>query len=329
MKTSSRNRGFTLVELLVVITIIGVLIALLLPAVQAAREAARRMQCTNNAKQAALAMHLYHQTSGQFPFGYDNHTWTWCVRLFPYMEQPALADALERSYPGYASGYSFISCWTVPSVLAPLLPVIESNISTWQCPSDTLVTVKYNGKKTYPSAAAFARLSYAVCTGVGPMEGTRVPPSRLVTGPALTSSEQVKGPFGRNYGASINQITDGTSNTTMLSELRGGHDLTARAVQAYGYEGPTFSASYCPNDRTPDAVVWCDPEDGAPGAEAPCLASTSNYQMIVHTSRSAHPGGVVAALCDGSGRFVGDTVAQRVWRFLAIPNDDQIIPSDY
>jgi hypothetical protein len=324
------------VELLVVITIIGILIALLLPAVQAAREAARRMQCTNNAKQVAIAMHLYHETFGQFPPGYGyvsdpygrvsgGALWPWCLRLLPYIEQDALAMAMAQNWGQR----------TASGALPPeMMPVIETNITAWQCPSDSTVTFRYNELEAHGyTCGQFARISYAANLGIGPMEGTLVPPIKLETG--LLPTERVQGCFGYNFGTSINQIADGTSSTLLISELLGGHDLTVRGAQSYE-EGPVFMADHCPNDQTPDLVRWCDPADAAPGAASPCLAgsgfgggSLTSLNMVIHTSRSAHPGGVVMALCDGSTQFANDTIDLRIWQSLATPAGDEVISSGF
>ena len=340
MKRVPQRIAFTLVELLVVITIIGILISLLLPAVQAAREAARRMQCSNNAKQVALAMHLYHQSNGQFPPGYgyfnpigptrygggvSGPEWPWCVRLFPYLEQTALADAIAP-YWGQNPG-------EMASPSDAIKPVFTTNISTWQCPSDPTVSLRFNEGGLVPAA----RLSYAACLGIGPMEGTIVSPSYYWTQMKGQPDgiHRVAGPFGYNYGASIDQIHDGTSNTILLSELVPGGKKTARGMQTYD-EGPIFMADYCPNDPTPDIVRWCDEADGVDGAAAPCLRGSgsgggtlSALNMVVHTSRSMHPSGVVTALCDGSARFTNNSVSLTIWQYLATPAGGEVISGDF
>ena len=140
------------------------------------------------------------------------------------------------------------------------------------------------------------------------------------------------GVFGQNYGASINEITDGTSNTIMLSELMGGHQMTIRGVQALLY-GPFFMADHCPNDRTPDILDYCDPDDQGSGAPAPCILGSGGVTAVwisfIQISRSAHPGGVVSTLCDGSTRFVNDTVDLQTWQHLATPAGGEVISGDF
>src|SRR5262249_39363554 len=120
---SHRRSGFTLIELLVVIAIIGILIALLLPAVQTAREAARRMQCTNNLKQIGLALHNYHDTVRAFPMGRDGGSSSVQGRIRPYTEQTSLFDAINFSVG-----------WNTP----PNTSVQAANVSAFLCPSDSL-----------------------------------------------------------------------------------------------------------------------------------------------------------------------------------------------
>ena len=327
--------GFTLVELLVVIAIIGILIALLLPAVQSAREAARRMQCTNNLKQTALAIHLYHDVNRQFPPGYgyfntpygthDYWEWPWCVRLFPYIEQGALAEIMQ-SYWSYA-------CGNTGAKPAALLPVYQTAIASWQCPSDPTATSPFNANHQCGSSAnnaTYARISYAANLGIGPMEGSLVPPSRLEGG--LSASERVEGVFGVNRGARISAITDGTSNTLMLCELICGGECTIRCVQVYD-EGPVFMQDCTPNDLTPDLTRWCDSADANQGL-APCAPGSgtygggilgNNFNRVVHTARSRHPGGVNAALCDGSVRFISESIALCTWQWLGTPAGGEVL----
>ena len=136
MLSRCRDKAFTLVELLVVIAIIGILIALLLPAVQAAREAARRMQCANNLKQLGLAMHNYHGALNTFPPGFMVLThqgqigggWAWGVFLMPYIEQSSLKDRLSPTK------------YTLSEVVSnpDLFSMLQENVSVFRCPSSPM-----------------------------------------------------------------------------------------------------------------------------------------------------------------------------------------------
>jgi len=126
-----QRAGFTLIELLVVITIIGILIALLLPAVQAAREAARRMSCTNNLKQIGLAIHTYHDAYRLFPQGYINQpalheAWGWTVFILPYLEQKPLHDRLD------------VNDRRLTDLMTDVaeLPLLQIRLEVYRCPSD-------------------------------------------------------------------------------------------------------------------------------------------------------------------------------------------------
>src|SRR5262245_58450421 len=132
----AKRQGFTLVELLVVIAIIGVLVALLLPAVQSARESARRSKCINNLKQIGLAVHNYENTFRTFPIGaYDCCYGTWLLSILPYIEQGALYQQYVR--PGAMEGFGGANGGDIRYGTAVNLPVTRTQIMTYWCPSDT------------------------------------------------------------------------------------------------------------------------------------------------------------------------------------------------
>ncbi len=327
MKKSSimpqkQYRGFTLVELLVVIAIIGILIALLLPAVQAAREAARRIQCTNNVKQVCLASHMYHQSHGHFPPGYGymhsglrasgtyDPEWPWVLRLFPYLE---LDDSLKDIDWTWNPGIAF------SGVPVGNQKIIMADVAGLQCPSDQTASKPFNSAGACSSGSPpYGRTSYAGNFGRGQME----------------SVSHVSGIFGYNHGAKIREISDGASQTMLASELIPGGNCTIRGAVAYD-EGPVFMQDHTPNSPAPDIVRWCDPSDGQPGAVAPCAHRSGNFgvlstlNMVVHTARSTHPGGVNAGMCDGSVRFVEDNIDLAAWQALGTPNGGELIAEEF
>ena len=309
-------------ELLVVIAIIGILIALLLPAVQAAREAARRMSCANKLRQVSVAGQIYHESAGHLPYGYvgdpnfvggstkgvpsSDTRWPWIARLFPNLELTSLYDQID---------------WTrvlSMSAVANYSDIIFTQYSTLQCPSESTVREGWSGWNL--SQGGMARISYAGNFG---HSDPNVPNSAGMEMPG-----HIRGVFGRNYGASFDEITDGTSHTLMASEIIPGHSLCVRGLW-WAEEGVYFQQEYSPNDQTPDVVRVGRCGDSAfnEAVQAPCLGSLSFnlYYINIHTARSAHPGGVNAAMCDGSVNFVNNDIDLYIWRAMGSPKGGEVL----
>ncbi|GAA4425745.1 DUF1559 domain-containing protein [Bremerella cremea] len=332
MKPAQTKTGFTLVELLVVIAIIGVLIALLLPAVQQAREAARRMQCTNHLKQLGLALHNYHDTHGNFPYGYRlgkiGNRDCWFQRLLPFVEQSALQEVYETCIRTPtasggnldSSGYSYV--YTVPATFQGG-PLGSAVIDTFTCPSE-------------PENPAFCRGSqvgnYVLCNGSDFFKRTNAVPI------------STKGMFFRESSVGFNDLIDGSSNTVMGSEaiIRGGnrpnHVYDAGAYwQGSNHGEGFFSTQQSPNTSLPDLIVRSDTNNnectsGEWDKIAPCEDvgyddgnSSGGYR---NSARSYHPGGVNTVLGDGSVRFVPETIDLGTWRALGTVNNGEV-PGDF
>jgi prepilin-type N-terminal cleavage/methylation domain-containing protein/prepilin-type processing-associated H-X9-DG protein len=343
MRKSNKKPGFTLVELLVVITIIGILIALLLPAVQAAREAARRMQCGNNMKQTGLALHLYCEAQGAFPPGVEGREdstgsirggWffvTWMRNILPYLENENAVSGLDFKRAG-------------DYVLDRFL--YRTRIETYCCPSDTVGRESFFDATFNPSdAIGFSRSNIVGCFGAG-----------TALTPPLRSVNPRRAFFGINYandggmygnGASagirtVAEIIDGTSNTVAISEIVCGPDKTGDFRGLWwldaGCQYEHFYNPNSPNDHVPsnytsfgacnDAKRPCD--YSAPGTDVygNSGASTTGDGNFVYTASSAHSGGVNVGMADGSVRFVSETINNAIWIKITSINGNEVV-SDY
>jgi len=301
------RRGFTLVELLVVITIIGILIALLLPAVQAAREAARRAECANNLKQIGLGLHMHHEQMGVFPVGEywtesadavnRTNASTWIFYILPYIEQRNLYEQVE---------------WDTPFSLDGNIAITSTRLGLFECPSDT--RVKPLERDGVPQEA---RGNYVANNGFGPMvefDTSSLPIARE------------GGIFYLNSETRVADIRDGTSNTAMVSEIRlaPGEDL--RGTMFYP-EGCFYHHNRTPNSPVHDEhrIDHCVDTE-----RAPCEGTYSTYdtRATIMTARSSHPGGVQLLLCDGSERFVSESIDLDTWEALATPAGGEVIPGN-
>jgi len=320
-------RGFTLVELLVVIAIIGILIALLLPAVQAAREAARRAQCTNNMKQLVLALHTYHDSynafparqagTGTIPSGGLRLRMSAYVALAPYYEQKSLYD----------------QCIQANSAPWSDQPWWNAIIPTLSCPSD-------KGDRQPHGGGPRGRYSYGFNAGDSYVSSVVSPSER--TDQALADQRRPlpnRGIFGRLDFTTMAAITDGTSNTIAMAERSrpsNSRDRGMVAVDASGdpttyvplacrayWSGTMYNAAAAmfTQDTSP-GYRW---GDGAaffhaittilPPNTAVCLIGDPNWQSGgghyapgIWTPTSDHPGGVNVAMADGSVRFISETI---------------------
>lgn len=332
-----RRRAFTLVELLVVIAIIGILVSLLLPAVQAAREAARRMSCSNNLKQVALALHNYSDAYKVFPGLSASSQYGFSVqaRLLPFVEQGNLQDLIDFRQPLMlgAGGRQ-----TLNPVHAE---VAKERLSVLLCPSDGW-DVDYTDNNTLPGDY-FAGTNYVVCTGSG-------------VDTNYDTRARTDGMFWRGSTAGFRDMLDGSSNTVVLSEtiLGLGRDTIGpapedkrRQMARYGGGGMGGPGEgfLTPPGHNPDLAVaaaavsyWSGFRGGAWIWGREHTTTFNTYAPPNHAvpdvmkngfgwfaARSLHPGGAEIALGDGSVRFVSETIELAVWRALGTRCKGEVI----
>jgi len=305
----SARSGFTLIELLVVIAIIAVLIALLLPAVQAAREAARRIQCTNNLKQLGLAAQNYHDAMGSFP---PDGQWRKCINprvvsngygtffsMLPFIEQQAIANALN-----------FGGC----ALDIQNKTAAANGISALWCPSDGLVApplnrpakaafYDYGGTENFPTYSS----SYAVMTGTWMVSPNppNLPELGITNRYYSAAVNSMQGVIHIESSHKLAEITDGTSNTIIFGERTKG--ILPPAIQSswhWWYTGL----------RTQMASTWpINPQKKTAALNTPGLAGLGVYGQPtvvqwIFSASSNHPGGANFAFVDGSVRFLKDTI---------------------
>ncbi|NLF70535.1 MAG: DUF1559 domain-containing protein [Candidatus Anammoximicrobium sp.] len=315
MKTFQQQRGFTLVELLVVIAIIGILVALLLPAIQAAREAARRTQCANNIKQLGLALHNYHDTYHALPYlsvqaTAANQFVSGLVGMLPFVEQGTLFDEIASTttygtvtYPPYQSYFSKTTAYVPWTTMIP----------GYRCPSDP----EFNEK----NPDGYGRNSY--CFSVGDWT-----PRVYDTG--------TRGPFACRKTFNFSAVTDGLSNTIAMSERCLG---TAQGQKVKG--GAVNNQTSIGTSPTANSPIGCMSTLGESGlyrsgltysawrggslwfAGFPsttmvntilppngptCLRTSDGAEQMLVPPTSHHPGGVHVVFCDGAVSFISDSV---------------------
>jgi prepilin-type N-terminal cleavage/methylation domain-containing protein len=372
------GHGFTLVELLVVIAIIGILVAMLLPAIQAAREAARRSQCQNNMRNLGLAVLNYEQTYKQYPVAVQTEPQdaasvsariyaaqdgqrlyaNWAIMILPFIEEQPLYDSFALKQP---SGR--LMSLTVNNIPASILPAGRApnanlagrtaELHVMLCPTDDGQGRPYNGGTA--SGGLWARGNYGYNGGLG----------LVVDNPAIWSKTSIdpttgaavycgRGVAGVDVAMDTAQITDGTSHTIAIGELRTGRsDRDRRGVWAMPMVGSNLLMQHGanfglgPNDCQPgtDDIrdnTWIIEDSGEAALRAECMLpfGSSSWNVSAQVAaRSKHTGGIYVAMCDGSCQFVSDFIdageqtagltcvetAFGAWQRLNCPDDGYVI----
>ena len=302
-KKTRRARAFTLVELLVVIAIIGILVALLLPAVQAVREAARRISCQNNLKQIGLALHNYHDTHRGLPPARLANPWqhTWAPILLPFVEHENLHDI-----------YQWTAHWNQPAKQ----PAVATSLAVLVCPS----TPDRDRRDTVAAGIETAPTDYAPVSGVAPIVRTAglIPPTADLSGVIVA---------GRS--TRLADIRDGTSHTLMFAEDAGRpHFWTSKG------RGPENNFPGAGNLAVTGGRVagagWADTSNGIPlhsftydglHAPGPCALNCTNNNEAF----SFHPAGVSAVFADGGVRMLAQEIGVPVYAALITKMGGEVV----
>jgi len=298
-----------------VIAIIAILVVMLLPAVQAAREAARRIQCVNHLKQVGLAMANHENAYNSLPsgaMGWRKGAWvghTAFAQILQFLEESALEAHLD-----------FDKRWADP----PNNKITGQPIAAYCCPSDNAL----GRVMTYgPKPELYGRSNYCVCYGTNYMFDLNAPP--LQDGIFPDYVHDTDGAFRMNIGRKLKQFSDGTSKTVIVSEIIAGlgdefpstdGKYDWRGTWGLPWFGTTYSHYYTPNSSAPDDVraAHC-PAESQTSLWNPCVGSGTSPSVadVRIAARSFHPGGVNSLFCDGHVEFYGDDVNLDVWRALA------------
>ena len=313
MRSLLRRGAFTLIELLVVIAIIAILIGLLLPAVQKVREAAARMQCSNNLKQLGLAAHNYHDANQNLPpvMGPSGCCWgTWVVLVLPFIEQENAyrlyqnwggSDSVNSNFPAAGSG-GFPRYAAAPNSTN----VTGRRYKTLSCPSD----------QDNAPIAPITNHNYAASTGTG---GTyRTAPTGAAAGFAPQAGLFDAGSLTRKI--KLTDASDGLTNTILFGEVLQGASSDLRGFSWWG-DAAGVSTYAPPNSTTPDQIYTAGYCNNQPLRNLPCTGTGG----AMFLSRSRHTGGVNVCLGDGSVRFISSSINPTTWLNLGGAQDGQIV----